>query len=170
MILKLVGAALIILGCGGFGCAINYAHRKTVRHLQQLIASINYMECELQYRLTPLPELCQKAAAIGSGCISAFFKILEKELQTQIRPDPQSCVQSAVAQVPDIPDCIRSKIMDLGITLGSFGLEGQLEGFQKVRFSCEQLLSELTQQQDVRLRSYQTLAVCAGAALVILFI
>ena len=170
MILKLIGAVLIVFGCGGFGVAINYSHRKTVKHLQQLIAAINYMECELEYRLTPLPELCKRASAIGSGYISTFFTTLEQELQTQIRPDPQSCVESSVAKVSDIPDSIRLQLLELGTTLGSFGLKGQLEGFQKVRLSCEQLLSNMTQSQDVRLRSYQTLAVCTGAALVILFI
>ena len=138
--------------------------------MQQFIAAVNYMECELQYRLTPLPELCRKASTIGSGCIERFFISLENELNTQIRPDPQSCIQSVLAQTHDIPLCIQKQITELGNTLGQFGLEGQLDGFEKVRVSCEQALAQLTANQDVRLRSYQTLAVCAGAALAILFI
>lgn len=170
MILKVIGAILTVGGCAGFGIGICVSHRRTVRYLQQLIAAINYMECELQYRLTPLPELCAKASAIGSGCIRSFFSVLEQELKTQIRPDPQSCVHSAVTKVADIPPCISAQIEKLGITLGHFGLEGQLEGFHEVRLSCEQTLNQLTQDQETRLRSYQTLAVCAGAALAILFI
>lgn len=169
MILKLIGGILILGGCAGFGIAICVTHRRTVRYLQQLIAAINYMECELQYRLTPLPELCSKASAIGSGCIQSFFTVLEHELKSQIRPDPQSCVRIALKKVTDMPSCIVSQIELLGVTLGHFGIEGQLEGFQEVRSSCEQTLSKLTENQDTRLRSYQTLAVCAGAGLIILF-
>lgn len=170
MLLKLIGAILVIGGSAGFGIVISVSHRKTVRHLQQLIAAVNYMECELQYRLTPLPELCCKASAMGSGCIKRFFTALENELNTQIRPDPHSCVQSVLSRTMDMPLCIQKQIAELGCTLGQFGLEGQLEGFRKVRISCEQALEKLTTNQDVRLRSYQTLAVCAGAALAILFI
>lgn len=170
MILKLIGAALIFSGCAGLGIAICATHRKTVRYLQQLIAAVNYMECELQYRLTPLPELCSKAAAITGGCLQRFFTALEHELCTQIRPDTQSCFQYALKSVTDMPQDIYRQITELGKTLGHFGLEEQIKGFQQIRLSCEQALETLTKNQDIRLRSYQTLAVCAGAAIVILFI
>jgi hypothetical protein len=48
MILKWLGASLIILGCGGFGLAIASSHRREIQSLKKLIAALDYMECELQ--------------------------------------------------------------------------------------------------------------------------
>jgi hypothetical protein len=54
--------------------------------------------------------------------------------------------------------------------MGRFDLEGQLNGLEAVRTRCRDWLDELISGREVRLRNYQTLGLCAGAALVILFI
>ena len=58
----------------------------------------------------------------------------------------------------------------MGSSLGRFDLEGQLQGLESVRIYCREQLDELSKDRDVRLRSYQTLGLCAGAALAILFV
>ena len=62
MSIKLIGAALIIAGCDGVGFSMAAAHRREESALRQLIGALDYMGCELQYHLTPLPELCRSAA------------------------------------------------------------------------------------------------------------
>jgi len=54
--------------------------------------------------------------------------------------------------------------------LGRFDLPGQLEGIQAVRKRCEESLESIRKNRNERLRSYQTLGVCAGAALAIILI
>ena len=54
MILKVIGVILVIAGCGGVGFRIAANHRLEEKTLRQLIGILDYMECELQYRLTPL--------------------------------------------------------------------------------------------------------------------
>ena len=54
--------------------------------------------------------------------------------------------------------------------IGRFDLEGQLQGLESVRVYCRDQLDNLAKDRDVRLRSYQTLGLCAGAALAILFV
>jgi len=58
----------------------------------------------------------------------------------------------------------------LGSSLGRFDLKGQLSGLESVRNTCRKTLEEMNRNRDNRLRSYQTLGLCCGAALVILFI
>ena len=58
----------------------------------------------------------------------------------------------------------------MGSSLGRFDLDGQLLGLEAVRVYCQEQLSEMSKDRDVRLRSYQTLGLCAGAALAILFV
>ena len=63
---KYFGALLVILGCGGFGFSLAAAHRREEVHLRQLMDSLQYLHCELEYHLTPLPVLCRTAWASGS--------------------------------------------------------------------------------------------------------
>lgn len=169
MNLKWIGAVLIIVSCGGFGFALAAAHRREERTLRLLIGALDFMECELQYRLTPLPELCRQAAADSSGPVRAVLAALADELEDQISPDVESCMNAALARVKDIPRLTEVSMAALGKSLGRFDLNGQLKGLEAVRQSCRRELDGLSKNRDVRLRSYQTLGLCAGAALAILF-
>ncbi len=73
MNLKILGAILIVSGCGAVGMMIASSHARQERLLRQLISVYDYMECELQYRLTPLPELCRNAAQQACGALQHFF-------------------------------------------------------------------------------------------------
>ena len=60
MNIRWIGAALIIISCGGIGFRIANEQLKTERMLRELIRIFDYMECELQYRLTSLPSYADK--------------------------------------------------------------------------------------------------------------
>ena len=170
MSLKLIGAVLIIAGCGGVGFSMAAAHRREENALRQLIGALDYMGCELQYHLTPLPELCRCAAAESGGCISRVLLNLSSELESQIAPDAASCMNAAIAKTPKLPTRARKNLTLLGSSLGRFDLQGQLKGLKGARQQCRRELEELSTDRDVRLRSYQTLGLCAGSALAILFL
>lgn len=170
MTMKLFGAALIILACGGYGFMMANAHRKEVKALQNIITTISYIKCELQFRNTALPELCSRAAKVTQGCISRFFQSLAAELEAQICPDTNECLLNALSRHPDIPPSSTEAIVNMGTTIGVFDLTGQLDGLNRVLLQSEEALSKLTKQQDIRIRSYQTLGLCAGAALAILLV
>ena len=61
-------------------------------------------------------------------------------------------------------------LRNLGISLGRFDLPGQLQGIHTARGECQSALDRLCSNRDNRLRSYETLGLCAGAALAILLL
>ena len=61
-------------------------------------------------------------------------------------------------------------LRELGTSLGQFHLNGQLAGLRTMKAHSEYILEELSRNRDNRLRSYQTLGICTGAALAILLI
>lgn len=166
---KWVGAVLVIAACGGFGVSLAAGHRRQERLLRQLLRALHVMRWDLQYRLTPLPELCRRAGEETPGPLREVFGNLARELDSQVRGDVSGCMQSALKTCADLPGCMRRMLRQLGRTLGRFDLEGQLQGLDAVKAACEAELSELSRNRENRLRSYQTLALCAGAALAILF-
>lgn len=170
MSIKLIGAILIIAGCGGVGFSMAAAHRREEKALWQLIGVLNYMGCELQYHLTPLPELCRCAAEQTVGNIRQLFQNLASELEGQIAPDATACMNAAIAKTSRLPQQARKNLLMLGTSLGRFDLQGQLKGLEAARQQCRRDLDGLTRDRDVRLRSYQTLGLCAGSALAILFL
>lgn len=168
--MKWIGAALIVLGCGATGFSLASAHRKQERELRQLMGALDYMQCELQYRLTPLPDLCRQTAAQVSGCLRILFSRLAEELEDQVAPDVQHCMNAAIARTGELTAAAAAVAGNMGRTLGRFDLEGQLRGLENGRQECRRVLESLSENRDNRLRSYQTLGLCAGAALAILFL
>ena len=170
MYMKLIGAVMVVTACGGFGFRLAAAHIREERTLRRLTAILDYMECELQYRLTPLPQLCRQAAGEGMDTLCKFFLSLTHELEDQISPDVEGCVRDALKQCPDIPKQTRFILEQFGQTLGRFDVQGQLKGLEAVRQECRRNLEIMNQNKQSRLRGYQTLGLCAGAALAILFL
>ncbi len=170
MNLRILGALLIIAACGGFGFLIAANYKREEKSLRQLISALDYMECELQYRQTPLPILCRNASQNSSHALKSLLQILADELSCHTAPNVNSCMRSALRKVINMPSLTHEALVNLGQTLGQFDLDGQLKGIQSVRTSSKLYLEALMQNQSARLRSYQTLGLCAGAAIVILFI
>ena len=170
MIIKLLGAVLVTCGCGGCGVMVAAAHKRETSALQNFLAALDILECELQYRYASLPELCRTAAQNSKGTIRNVLLALACELDKQVSPDVEKCMQAVLSNTPQIPTLTANAFLLFGQSLGKFDLEGQLQGLESVRVYCRDQLDNLAKDRDVRLRSYQTLGLCAGAALAILFV
>ena len=170
MTIKILGAILIFTACGGMGLSLANAHRQKERQLQQLISAARFMACELQYRQTPLPQLMRFCADETSGHLGRVFSDLAWELEQQLAPDAACCMAATVEKMQKLPAVIQEKLLLLGRTLGRFDLSGQLSGLEAVAQLCQRELDGLLLNRDARLRSYMTLGLCGGLALVILFV
>ncbi len=167
---RLIGALLIIAGCGGFGFSMVLEQKKQENTVHRLLSALKFMQWELQYRLTPLPELCIRAGKQGGGLVQKILEQVAAELSSQVLPDVTSCMQKVLLTEQDMPRSIRVLFRKLGVSLGNFDLPGQLEGLQAVEKACQTELKRMENGKVQRFRSYETLGICAGAALVILFI
>ncbi len=169
--MKLLGALLITICCGWFGFSLAIAHRKEERNLRQLISSLEYMMCEIQYRLSSLPELCVQAANIcEKGTVRDFFIALREELNQQAFAEVQPCLLAALDNTPKLTTKTRECILEVAKELGKFDIDGQLSALESSRIFCKEQLDKHCLGKDEQRRSYQTLGICAGAALVIILI
>lgn len=170
MTFKWIGAALVMAACGAVGFYIAAAYLREERELRKLTTALDYMACELQYRLTPLPDLCRLAAGECSGIVGKILSELASELENSLKPEVEDCVLEVLCKIGDIPKRIRDAFLLMGTSLGRFDMEGQMKGLEMVRAFCRRELESMENGKDNRLRSYQTLGICAGAALAILFV
>lgn len=170
MTLKLLGAVCVVIGCGSCGFLMAAQYRANIHMLRDLITVLDYMHCELTYRGTPLPDLCRGAAEQISGRIRKIFHMLAEELDAQIAPNVQRCMASVLARMDPGSPLLYTILLELGTNLGRFDLSGQIRLLESTRALCREHIGKLQEGKEGRLRGYQTLGLCAGAALVILFV
>ena len=167
---RILGAILVIISTSAVGFSVASSHRKEAAALAELIRALEFMSCELEYRMPPLQELCRLTSMQVSGPVRMLFENLENELRKQASVNAACCMTAALQGVDKLPEMAKQNLLLLGKTLGRFDLQGQLSGISSVRQLCKRDLEGLQSNQQTRLRSYRTLGICAGVALVILFI
>lgn len=170
MTVKVIGGICVILGCGSVGFMKAAAHKRTESLLRRLISGLDFMQWELEYRRTPLPQLCSGAAEHCPGMVGKVFAALSEELSSQLAPDAQTCMNAALTKFPELPPSLRASFRQLGQSLGRFDLPGQLQGIEAIRQMTHREVEQLCKNKEARLRCYQALGLCAGAALVVLFL
>lgn len=170
MNLKFIGALCVIAGCGSCGFMMTSQYLSNMRLLRNLTIVLDYMECEIQYRCTPLPQLCHQAGEQVTGKVRQIFLLLADELDAQISPDVHLCMSSVLDRLGNIWSPLHTILLRLSCSLGKFDMPGQLRALENARDACREKLSQLQEGKDSRLRSYQTLGLCAGAAIAILFV
>ncbi|MBO7252069.1 MAG: stage III sporulation protein AB [Oscillospiraceae bacterium] len=170
MTLKWIGAALVVGSCGGWGMVIAAAHCNQEAQLRRLSSILQTMQWELRYRLTELPQLCRIAARECRGVLHHFFLDLARELDWMKEAEASDCMNTVLSRYGNLPPKVKRILRSLGRTMGRYDLEGQLQGMDAIIAQCSRELSGLGKDREIRLRSYKTLGLCAGAALVILFL
>ncbi len=169
MLLKTIGAVCVIVGCGAVGFRIAAADKYEERCLRRLLDIVSHMQWELTYRMTPLPTLCRQAVGEKGGAVSKFFLNLADELDAQLAPDVSRCCSVCLDMQKDLPPITRKILEKMGSSLGMFDLCGQVDSFHSVKKEIQRQLDLHSKNKDVRIRNYQTLGICAGAAIAILF-
>lgn len=167
---KWIGAMLIVGSCGGFGLSLTLHQKREEAMLTQLCRILDEMLWELPFQLTPLSELIRHTAGSTKGMLRTVFDGLAEQLDRQVLPDVQSCMEAVLRENALTFPRLRRMLLLLGQSLGRFDLSGQLKELTSVRELCGQELKLLQSDRDTRLRSYRILGLCAGAALVILLI
>ena len=170
MSVKWIGAVLTVAACGWLGRLAVNAFKRQESYLQQLSRILLYMTWELDCRLTPLPELCRKAAEQSKSALGQVFVQLAKELDGQAAPEVAQCMTVALGKCKDIPKSTVNALELLGQSLGQYDLSGQMKGLESVQKHCKLELDKLSYHREERLRSYRVLGICAGAALAIMLI
>lgn len=161
---------MTVAACGWLGYLAVIDFKRQESSLRQLSQILTYMAWELEYRLTPLPELCFRVAQQTKSPLGKLFVCLAQELDVQAVPDVACGISLILSKSPDLPSLTQKALMLLGQSLGEYDLSGQLKGLEAVERHCQQELAKLSHHREERLRSYQVLSLCAGIALVIILI
>lgn len=163
--------AFLILGCSlYFGFHFSNCLSQEILCLRKLICAIDFMACELQYKLTPLPELCRQTAGECTGRLRYIFNAFADELDNQISPNVKLCMNCVLAKQTNLPKSSRKCLEHFAASMGRFDLTGQIKALEAVREMSRKQLEALEIGKESRIRIYKTLGICTGAAVVILLV
>lgn len=168
--IKCIGAMLIVLGCAGVGFSMCRRFCALERSFEELCKCLAQITWELKSRMPPLSELCRGASKTASGALSRTLECLARELDAQLVPDAQSCMEAALHKNADLPPEIAAQLRDIALSLGKFTLSEQVEALEGAFERAKCALAELREGKTLRLRNYRALGICAGVALAILFL
>lgn len=170
MVGKMIGALCILLSCGGTGFYIAYKQLYEIKILEQWIRILDRMEKEIRYQLKSIPDVFRQLSAEEKGNLGRMMQRVAIELENQVRPDVYTCICAVLSATDGIPSSVMHLIEQLGREMGRYDLDGQLQGIARIRSIAEEKRTVLNRDKSKRIRGYQTLGICAGAGLVILFI
>ena len=142
--------------------------KREIAALREWVDVLNFMKAELKTRVTPLPILFSKAAKRGR-IFSRFLQQVTDTLDQQATPDCCACIHLALENSREIPQGVRPYLLRFGDDLGEFDLECQLKSLEALHPECQFALERLEKSKDQRVRTYQTIGLCIGTALTILF-
>ena len=169
MIQKWIGAGLVFAGCTGAGFLKASAYRREERLLADTYRLLEQMENELSFRVSDVYILCDLSRNFSKE-LASFYDAVKENLLNQSADTVSDAMEIVCREGNSLPQSVYEMQFLLGQTLGQYDLEGQLREISSVKEICRQKLTALQDNREDKLKSYQTLGLCAGAALALMLL
>lgn len=169
--IRLVGAALLIAGCGGLGLDAVSRLDGRVRDLRELAAGLELLRRELGWRLTPLPEALSAAEQGAQGHAAQFFRFCAQRAGCLSGIPFQQLWREGLEQCPlrlDQED--RVLLEQLGPVLGRYDGDSQCQAVDKALAGLARQQAQAEENRRRLGRVYGVLGVTGGLFLAILLI
>ena len=170
--LKLIGLSLILAASGAVGAGLAGTVRRQQAQTLALIAALLRIRHELQYRLTPLPEIFAALGGSRNREIAEFFSRLAALLSSAQTCTVGYACRQALRRTEGlcIPAGVRTALMSLFDTLGKYDLDGNLQALDLALGRLREEARQLQGSAAARCKTYVTLGVCTGLAVAVILI
>jgi stage III sporulation protein AB len=169
--LKLIGAILIMLSATLFGFYQAQQFSRRPKQIADLVRSLQRLETEMTYALTPLPQALLQVANACPVPVSFLFRYAADELKIAAGRTVQLIWQQAIAvhwKHTSLKTGEQEIVSQLGSTLG---LSDSIDQVKHIRLAIHQLQGELETAVEERKRyegMWRSLGMLMGALIVIL--
>lgn len=168
---RLLGAVLVIAGCGGLGLAGAARLDGRVRDLGELAAGLDALQRELGWRLAPLPQALDTAArAVHEPAAGFFAQCARQAGQPDGQPFQQVWHDGLSAAPLRLAAEDRALLERLGPVLGRYDGDSQRLALEDAAAGLRSLQGEAADDRRRLGRVYGVLGVTAGLFLAILLV
>lgn len=169
--LKLLGALCVMTGALGCGSGAVGGLRRRAQALEELHASLVWLEEELTFRMAPLPQLLERLGGDRPGEVGCFFQETAKGLEE----DPegglyQSWRQAMVRRLPMLRPEERQVLLEVGQTLGRYDAQTQRQALGRGARRLAALREEARGEARRLGKVHAALSLAGGAAAILVLI
>jgi len=169
--LRLLGAVLLMGGAAALGFSAAAHLRMRVVCLRSLLTSLEQMERELRFCLTPLPVLFGNLAMVSGTPANRFYELCAREMK-QLGERPLSELWRNALEKAALPlemDEMRV-LTELGTVLGRYDAAGQQEALDLARNRLFVFLTRAEEDRSRLEKVYGALGLSAGAFLLLILL
>lgn len=168
--IRLVGAALILLGAFWIGGRKTSRFYIQLEQLRQLLHAMELLQCELNYTMYSVPRILHMVSEKFPGAIGEYFEQLSLNIQQGLGREAGARMALEKTKRLCLPNDAVFALLDYSSSLGSFDLDGEDRISKLCCKRISQCLQIMEQEKRPFVKNYIVLALCAGTALVILLI
>ena len=169
--IRFLGAAMLILGCGGLGLSAVNRLDSRVRDLRELSAGLEILQRELGWRLSPLPKALEAASEGTHERAAQFFAFCAQGTERLTGAPFRTLWSKGLEQCPlRLSREDRALMEQLGPVLGRYDGDSQRQAVENVLAG---LSRQRVQAEDDRRRLgrvYGVLGLTAGLFLTLMLI
>lgn len=166
---KLLGAAVLVLASGLAGLSVGSSYTRRPRELKSLQTGLKLLATEISYALSPLPEALANVAARAPDEVAPLFRMAAGELAGG--GSAAGAWQKACARWGEgssLAPCDLALVNQLGQALGISGREDQLSHLELVSGQLEQQIAQAQEAAAKNTRLWNYLGFLGGAALALI--
>lgn len=169
--IRLLGAALVVAGCGALGLAGVARLDGRVKDLGELAAGLDTLQRELGWRLAPLPDGLETAAKAAHGPAAQFFsQCAQKAGQPEGQPF-QEVWRDSLNEAPLRLSAEDKRFLErLGAVLGRYDGDSQRLALEDGAAGLRQLQGAAADDRSRLGRVYGVLGMTAGLLLAIILL
>ena len=169
--MRLLGAALVVAGCGALGMAGVARLDGRTRDLGELAAGLDALQRELGWRLAPLPQALDTAAKAVRGPAAGLFARCAQQARAPDGQSFQQVWQDSLSAAPlRLTAADRVLLERLGPVLGRYDGESQRLALEDAAAGLRQLQGEAADDRKRLGRVYGVLGMTAGLFLAIVLL
>lgn len=170
MLLKYMGAALIIAATYFYGNGISSSYRNRVSQLEELLLGLEMFHTEINYGLTPLPHAFMNIGAKLKKPVGTIFLDAAREMQESRGLSARECWQNAweAGSAALAFSSREMKLLErLGLAWGKGDKSDQLRQTGLIRELLRQALHEAREELQKNDKMWRYLGLLGGVTLVI---
>ncbi len=170
--MKLVGMIFILAASGSVGIRMAAAMRRRCGLFRQFLAALHVLQNEITFCATPLPQAYALAAVSSEGVVARLFSHMAKEMDRRRWLTPQAALAAAWSMEPALTqeEALHTVLQSMASGLGKYDRDSQSQTLEMTKKRLEALLYEAEQERHARSKTYETLGICTGLAMAILFL
>ena len=162
MLIKVIGASLIMAGTVGWGIMGVRRLRIRASVLRELTSSLDIMRGEICERCTPMPQLLKNLSELYRAPVSNFYRRAAEKLETD--ETLFKAWQSAVDESAELMlnEDEKSAMRELGLCLGKYDAQEQRTAIEYTRRRLSAFADKAIAQRDSESKLHAFLGVAAG--------